>query len=253
MARLRDQLTSLSQLRYLAWRALPLGRPVTVKLRSGERLSLRPPPAEDLETAYEMFVAEVYRPPFPVRADTTLRIVDVGANCGHSLLFWARNYPRAHLIAFEPHPVHLAMLERNLTLNALTPRVSLHRAAAGASPGEIALLDAESRSSVVDATQGRTLRVPLVDFFETVGGEPIDLLKIDIEGGEYALLSDPRFARLRIRTLVMEWHRTRERPDGKAWCEQTLEALGYEVTPGIWSGEVNGLLWARPRESEARR
>lgn len=64
---------------------------------------------------------------------------------------------------------------------------------------------------------------------------------------------DLRFARLRIRTLVMEWHRTRERPDGKTWCEQTLEALGHEVTPGLWSGEVNGLLWARPRESEARR
>ncbi|WP_141332282.1 FkbM family methyltransferase [Myxococcus sp. AB025B] len=252
MQRLRDHLTPLSQLRYLAWRAMPLGREVTVKLRSGERLSLRPPPAEDLATAYEMFVAEVYRPPFSVQSDATLRIVDVGANCGHSLLFWAKHYPRAHVVAFEPHPVHLAMLERNLALNALTPRVSLHRAAAGVSAGEVGLIDAESASTIVDASEGRSLRVPLVDFFEAIGDEPIDLLKMDIEGGEYALMEDPRFARLKIRTLIMEWHRTRERPDGKAWCEQRLAALGYEVTQGIWSSEVNGLLWARPRETGAR-
>ncbi|WP_426750228.1 FkbM family methyltransferase [Myxococcus sp. Y35] len=253
MARLRDQLTPLSQLRYLAWRALPRGRKVTVRLRSGERLSLRPPPAEDLATAYEVFVAEVYRPPFPLPAAPIQRIVDVGANCGHSLLFWARHYPRAQVVAFEPHPVHLAMLEHNLALNGLTSRVLVHRAAAGVGSGHIALLDAESRSSIVDADGGRALSVPLVDFFDTVGTGPIDLLKMDIEGGEYALLGDPRFARLRIRTLVMEWHCTQARPDGKTWTERTLESLGYDVTPGLWSGDVNGLLWARPREEGTRR
>ena len=252
MPRLRDQLTPLSHLRYLAWRALPRGRAVTLRLRSGERLMLRPPPAEDLATAYEMFVARVYQPPFAVEVATTRRIVDVGANCGHSLLFWARHYPHAHVLAFEPHPVHLAVLERNVALNGLEQRVTLHRAAAGVGQGEISLLDAESRSSIVDVPQEKALRVPLFDFFETIGTPPIDLLKMDIEGGEYALLSDPRFAALKIRTLVLEWHRTREHPDGKDWCEQTLARLGYEVTPGIWTGQENGLLWARPRGSEMR-
>ncbi len=249
MKRLRDLLTPMSQLRYLAWRAFPAGRKVTVRLRTGERFSLRPEPATDLDTAFELFVAEVYRPPFPLDVAATRRIVDVGANCGYSTLFWASSYPQAHIVAFEPHPVHLSMLERNVALNALTDRLTLHRAAAGVRNGEIEFLDAESRSSTVDVPAGNALRVPLVDFFETVGTEPIDLLKMDIEGGEYALLSDPRFARLPIRTLVMEWHRTSERPDGKAWCERTLAELGYEVTPGIWTGEVNGLLWARRKEA----
>lgn len=247
--RLRDQLTPLSHLRYLAWRAFPAGRRVTVRLRTGERLSLRPLPAEDLSTAYELFVAEVYRPPFPLEGEAVGRIVDVGANCGYSTVFWAKHYPRAHIVAFEPHPVHLGMLERNVALNGLEHRLTLHRAAAGVRSGEIQLLDAESRSSVVDVPAEGGLRVPLVDFFEAVGSEPIDLLKIDIEGGEYALLSDPRFARLPVRTLVMEWHRTTERPDGKAWCERTLAELGYQVTPGIWTGDVNGLLWARRGEA----
>lgn len=250
MKRLRDQLTRLSWLRYLAWRALPRGRRLTVRLRSGERLMLRPPPATDLDTAFELFVAEVYQPPFPVEPEATRRIVDVGANCGHSLIFWARHYPRAHLVAFEPHPVHLDVMEHNVALNALGGRLTLHRAAAGTRQGEVEFLDAENCSTIVEAPpEGRTLRVPLVDFFEAVGSEPIDLLKIDIEGGEYPLLSDPRFARLKVRNLVMEWHRTAERPDGKAWCERKLAELGYEVRPGIWTNEVNGLLWARPREA----
>ena len=78
MKRLRDLLTPLSLLRYLAWRAFPAGRQVTVRLRTGERFSLRPEPAEDLATAFELFVAEVYRPPFPVDTAATRRIVDVG-------------------------------------------------------------------------------------------------------------------------------------------------------------------------------
>jgi FkbM family methyltransferase len=249
MKRLRDQLTRMSWLRYLAWRALPRGRRLTVRLRSGERLMLRPPPSTDLDTAFEMFVAEVYQPPFPVEPATTRRIVDVGANCGHSLLFWARHYPQAHIVAFEPHPVHLDVMAHNVAMNALGGRLTLHRAAAGVRAGEVQFLDAENCSAIADAPAERTLRVPLVDFFEAVGSEPIDLLKIDIEGGEYPLLSDPRFGSLKVKTLVMEWHRTGERPDGKAWCERTLEALGYEVRPGIWTGEVNGLLWARPREA----
>ncbi|WP_164008103.1 FkbM family methyltransferase [Pyxidicoccus trucidator] len=249
MMRLRDLLTPLSRLRYLAWRALPLGRRLTVRLRSGERLMLRPLPATDLDTAFELFVAEVYRPPFPVEPDATRRIVDVGANCGHSLIFWGRQYPRSHVVAFEPHPTHLDLLERNVALNALSGRLTLHRAAAGVSAGEVQFLDAENRSSIVDAASGPTLRVPLVDFFDTVGPEPIDLLKMDIEGGEYPLLKDPRFARLQVRTLVMEWHRTSEHPDGKAWCERALAEMGYEVRAGIWTGEENGLLWARRQEA----
>jgi FkbM family methyltransferase len=250
MMRLRDRLTPLSRLRYLAWRALPLGRRLTVRLRSGERLMLRPLPSTDLDTAFELFVAEVYRPPFPVDAERTRRIVDVGANCGHSLIFWGRQYPRAHVIAFEPHPTHVDMLERNVALNGLSGRLTLHRAAASVRAGEAEFLDAENCSSIVEGPAGqRTLRVPLVDFFDAVGTEPIDLLKMDIEGGEYALLKDSRFARLKVRTLVMEWHRTAEHPDGKAWCERALAELGYEVRAGIWSGEENGLLWARRQEA----
>ena len=82
-----------------------------------------------------------------------------------------------------------------------------------------------------------------VDFFASLGAGPIDLLKMDIEGGEYELLEDPRFAALPVSRLVLEWHKTIDHPDGKAWCERRLTSLGYTVVQGKWSSEHNGLLW----------
>jgi hypothetical protein len=69
----------------------------------------------------------------------------------------------------------------------------------------------------------------MVDFFESVGTQTIDILKIDIEGGEFALLGDPRFENLQVRNLVMEYHDNETYPDAGAWCEGRLRDLGYNV------------------------
>jgi hypothetical protein len=47
--------------------------------------------------------------------------------------------------------------------------------------------------------------VDVVDIFDELSDRAIDILKIDIEGSEHPLLADPRFAKLRVRFLVMEW------------------------------------------------
>jgi hypothetical protein len=71
----------------------------------------------------------------------------------------------------------------------------------------------------------------------------IDILKIDIEGGEYELLVDPRFSTLSIRTVVLEWHNSDGIPDGGAWSVSQLESLGYRTTISQ-AGDGWGLLWA---------
>ena len=89
--------------------------------------------------------------------------------------------------------------------------------------------------------------------FGVLGGMTIDLLKMDIEGGEYAILDDPRFAGLRMRWLVMECHRTAAVARPRGYCRRRLETLGYEVLPRA-GGEATGasveeertsVLWAR--------
>lgn len=248
MNRLRDLLTPASHGKYLSWRALSRAfrpPPVTLRLVTGERLLVRPKPATDLDTAYEIFVDGVYASALTsIDARSIRRIVDLGANVGYSAVWWASRCPEATILAVEPHPANVASLRRNVSLNGLGSRVVVEPVAACSSPREVTLSDAGSSSSIVRSA-GTGFKVQAVDFFELVGGgPPVDLLKMDIEGGEYELLSDARFAKLRPRTIAMEWHVTDEHPDAAAWCSATLEKLGYETRRGADNGAEAGMLWA---------
>ena len=244
MQRLRDDLTLISHLGYLWWCARGRRDELRVQLATGHTLLLRPPPAHDLEIAYEIFTADVYDCPREIDARSIRHIVDVGANVGFSCLNWLRTYPDAHITAFEPHPAHVRQIRRHLQVNGLEEQVTLIAAAAGRVSGEMFLTDAGPESQLHTAAQPDALQVPVVDWFETIGSEAIDLLKLDIEGGEYTLLADARFAALRCRVAVLEWHRSPEISDGAAWCAERFERLGYRVLPGKLVTERAGLLWA---------
>ncbi len=238
VAHFRDALTLPSRVAYLSWRLLRLRTRLEVRLKRGERILLRPIPAEDYGAARGVFVALDYDPPRkssrPVR-----RIVDLGANIGCSCLFWLRQYPDCRIEAFEPHPVHLEMLRENLRRNRLQDRVRVYEAAAGVRESSMFLSDQGMSSRISPDHRPGHHQVPVVDFFDTAGRGAIDLLKIDVEGSEYALLADARFPALQAHTLVLEWHPTGQYPNesGRAWCWQRLTEAGYTVE------EHKGLLW----------
>ena len=86
--------------------------------------------------------------------------------------------------------------------------------------------------------------VPAVDLFAL--DHRVDLLKIDVEGGEWALLSDPRLPSLGADVIVIEWHwRFAPGPDPHRAVVQLLRAAGYEIAaddPDPAAGI--GLIWA---------
>jgi FkbM family methyltransferase len=244
----RHELGLTSQVKYIFWRAadlvgLPAGD-VAVKLKNGPSLLVRPPPARDLDTAYELFCQDVYR--FAVdRVGKDVRcVVDLGGNTGYSLAYLAWSFPESHLFVFEPNPVLLGALHRNIRLNGLEPRVTVHAAAACSAPGEIQLTDEESESTVLARPGVRTFTVRGEDLFEALAGVRVDLLKMDIEGAEYALLSDPRFFALKPRAIVMEWHSTETHPDGERWCVERLTDLGYSVHAYMPLTHRSGMIFA---------
>jgi len=255
MHRLRDKFTLASFARYAAWRMVKSERALSVELKTGERFRLRPPPAADLMTAYEVFVLRIYDPVLQA-VIRPARIVDVGANVGYTCVLWAHAYPGVPVLAFEPHPSHVRAFRENLALGGLGAQIEIIAAAAGVSSGRAAFLDAENESGLVAsgrpasaerlAEAGPTgeFEVPVVDFFASVGSRPIDVLKMDIEGGEYPILADPRFDNLGARMIALEWHNTPEYTDGKRWCEERLRSLGYDVTEGASGCEHNGMLFA---------
>jgi FkbM family methyltransferase len=247
--RLRDGLTLPSRVRYAIWRATGSRRVLRVARRDGTRLALRPPPTTDLDTAYELYVGECYRCPRPLDPAGVRLVVDLGANVGYSCLLWCRQFAAARVIAYEPMPAHLEQLRLNLAMNGYAGRVDVVPAAAASRPGRLLMSDDENRSSAFPAPGAPTIEVPAVDLFTDLGSRRIDLMKMDIEGAEYALLADPRFGRLDLGALVLEWHARPGDEDGR-WCEETLRAAGYDTVRGP-QGASSGILWAF-RPSRAR-
>jgi FkbM family methyltransferase len=238
---LRDLLPLWHRLRYLAWRAGFRGRrPIQLRLASGEWLVLRPPPATDLETAMEVFFCRAYRSPRPLPAERVRKIVDLGANVGYSIVYFSRAFPHALIEAFEPHPEYVRQATRHVEVNGLEDRVTIHAAAAGNRSCRMFLLDAENRSTLVSRGGPGRFEVDVVDWLATAETTPIDFLKMDIEGAEYTILFDPRFARRNVANLVVEWHETPEHPAGGADVVTLLQRLGYQVEQGF-QGELMGL------------
>jgi FkbM family methyltransferase len=234
----RDALNPVSRVRYLIWRVLGARNPITVQLKSGLSIKIRSRSTTDYGVAFDIFRTGCYLSPEPV--SQVKHIVDLGSNVGYSCLFWCQQYPEARVTAFEPHPKHLNAIAEHLLANHFSDRVEVVDAAAGVGESTGYLRDAGSSSALTSSVAGYA--VPVVDVFQKLDGA-IDILKIDIEGGEYGLLADERFGSLQARTIVVEWHKTSDFPDGREWCLDRLRRFGYRTLIGHEDLPLAGLIW----------
>jgi FkbM family methyltransferase len=196
----------------------------------------------DPVTLGEVFHERDYEPPPELPSLRPARIVDLGANVGYFGAFALGAWPGSSVVAYEPDPANADVHARAIAINGLHERWELHRTAASNAGGELrfrATADALSRADDAGA-----LIVPADDVLPVIAG--VDLLKMDIEGGEWAILGDPRFAADPPRVVVMEHH-----PDGAPGADPraaALEALaraGLTATASIFlRADGYGMLWA---------
>jgi len=132
-------------------------------------------------------------------------IIDGGSNIGMSILYFKHVYPGARIIGFEPDPAIFYILKENVTRNGLTD-VTLVNAGLGEETGTISFIPDESAGGRFAKGEGSvTVQVKqLSDYI----GEPVDFLKLNIEGEELAVLQEAEASgRLRnVRELVLEYH-----------------------------------------------
>jgi FkbM family methyltransferase len=240
MAHFRDILPFSTWPLYLLWHYTQR-KPFRCRLRGGPEISIRPDPSHDYQTACEIFFDRIYD--CDLDPDSVRRIVDLGGNVGYSCLFWCEKYPNASVLTFEPHPTHCQLLEWHMNKNGYANRVKLVAAAAGVLAGVANFSDEDDGSAIVQDMPAGSMKVQVVDVFQAVPDAPIDILKIDIEGSEYAILADPRFEALAARTerVLLEWHARGEQ--GEALCRDRLASLGFTVGSGRSCGSHWGMLY----------
>ena len=141
-------------------------------------------------------------------------IIDAGGYIGTAAISFARAYPDATIVTIEPSRDNFALLSRNVksypnihpvnaALNNEAGTMTLRNRGTGQSGFTIvAQPDDRPDSSVLHVVDCVT--VP--DLMAKFGKRGVDILKLDIEGGEFALLSEKPGWIADVRALCIELH-----------------------------------------------
>lgn len=215
-------------------------------LREGGRPILLRHGTVDVWTLVEVFARRLYDPPAAVEA--ALRraaaplVVDMGANIGMFGLDVLTQHPGARIVAYEPDGENAAIHRRLVDLNAAEGQWTLVEACAGPRDGAVTFLPGqETGSHIVEGPMPGSIDVPMVDVLPLLA--EADLVKMDIEGGEWAIMADVRFGA--ASSVVLEYHPEGCPSDDPARsAQEILRSHGFDVTPVFRDPAGIGMLWA---------
>jgi len=188
---------------------------------------------------------------FFLMAQTSARVVDVGAYSGVYSLTAALAGPRVLVTAFEPNPEMFALARRNVDVNGLSDRIALL---------PVALSDVDGTSHLyLEPVRGGTSAASLIgsgDRFVDVrvstldgmlGSVAVDLVKIDVEGGEAAAFRGAASLLQAHRPVILAEALGSDDLRGQF---EALAPLGYgrpiPVSVGGTHGDERNYVWVGP-------
>jgi FkbM family methyltransferase len=228
---------------FLAGELRPPAAPAKYRLRGSGAIVFVRHRTPDVAALGEVFYERQYEPPDRVAQmldalGGPLRIVDLGANVGFFGVFAMERFPSAQMTAVEPDPANLGLLKRTMQANGWSWEVI--EAAATNADGEIEFATGRFTTSRIEP--GGDL-VPSIDALPLL--DHADLAKIDIEGGEWVIVGDPRLAALAPAAIVLEYHPYLcPEDDALGYASARLKSSGYDVLPTIEFEAGHGMLWA---------
>jgi FkbM family methyltransferase len=211
-------------------RDLALGRAhrgpdtLTFHTRSGVRIDCPNRPGARVPI-YEIFAEDCYRFEWflgPL-AQRPIQVIDIGGHVGTFSCRLTQLNPQASVLAFEPSATTAAFLRRNVEQNGVADRVTVFEQALAATTGTATFDDNGAGSGLnglVSAGHGTgtATKVATIAFDQAVAEAPapVDVVKIDCEGGEFDLVlgSDPS-SWASVQRVVIEHHPV----PGHAWPE----------------------------------
>lgn len=175
------------------------------------------------------------------------RILDVGANIGMSVIYFKDLYPAATIVALEPDPAIFPYLEQNVGRNGLEG-VELVQAAVSDRVGKLTFFsDAKYGSRIVpdDENDGtppegwERFEVPSLRL-DSLLSEPVDFMKVNIEGAETSALEGAGEALRNVRKMIIEYHHLPGLPRTLHRLLGTLDERGFDYLVHDYYGARRG-------------
>jgi FkbM family methyltransferase len=173
------------------------------------------------------------------------RILDCGSNIGMSVIYFKDLYPAATIVALEPDPAIFPYLEENVRLNGLD-RVELVHAAVADRTGTLTFFsDAKYASRLVgdgDSTplEGRQRFEVAAVRLDSLLNEPVDFMKMNIEGAETRALEAAGEALRNVREMIIEYHHLPGLPRTLHRLLAVLAGRGFEYLVHDYYGQRHG-------------
>ncbi|NJN18008.1 MAG: FkbM family methyltransferase [Oscillochloris sp.] len=207
---------------YLRLRMLPRRQPARVRFCG--RVVHIADPIDFLTMVDHIFQRKIY----DFVAGPAVRIIDGGANIGVASLRFAMRHPAAHITAFEPDPQLFALLQANLATFGFQ-QVEAVQAALWTHAGRLPFTpDGGLGGRLAQSANTARVQIPGVRLRDLLD-DPIDLLKLDIEGAETVVLQDCADRLTNVRRLFVEYHGRPEAPETFPALLALLAGAGFRL------------------------
>ena len=175
-------------------------------------------------------------------------ILDCGANIGITVLNYKRQFPNARVIAFEPDPETVPLLRRNFERNEIG-NVEVVDAAVWVENGT-----AQWHSEGIDGSHlspetgetAKTSTVRTIDLCDYLN-EPVDLIKMDIEGAEYEVIHHVGRKLKNVKAMSIECHLDQATIVPFSKMLEVLSVAGFKMSINSF-GEWRDLIRQMPVE-----
>ena len=156
-------------------------------------------------------------------------IIDCGANIGIGVRYWLSKFPKARVIAFEPDKHLFATLEKNIS-ETESENVSLHNSAVWKEDTTLEFCSTGVETGHLTTTQavqeGTITKVKAMRLGQFLN-EPVEFLKIDIEGAETDVIVDAAKQLVNVKRLWLEYHSFLNQPQRLGEILNVLQQQGF--------------------------
>lgn len=142
-------------------------------------------------------------------------IIDCGGHIGTTAMYFKKKHPNAEILVFEPSPIPLKLLKKNIKDNnykdikviqaAVAPRKGFISFYVRKDPTKESWGDTTNIDMRYNKDEYKKIKVNAVRLSPYIN-KPVDLLKLDIEGMEAQVITEIEKKILLIKHLIIEYH-----------------------------------------------